>query len=942
MPTQLLTTKLYIPPTRPEMVLRPRLVERLDKGLRLSRKLTLVSAPAGFGKTTLLSEWINQIPLRFAPGTIVPNTQYPIPNLQYPKFAWLALDEGDNHPVRFWRYVIAALQTIDAAIGEDVQAALESPQPPPLEALLAALINGIVALSQADSDVFPYLLVLDDYHVIRASPIHESLNFWLDHLPPALHLVLTTRSDPPLALSRRRGRSEMTEIRATDLRFTTDEATEFFNRVMDLDLSTEDIATLEQRTEGWIVGLQMAAIALQSIGLPQSPGSMRGPGDKHAFVTAFAGDDRYVADYLMEEVLQRQPPHLQDFLLQTSILNALSAPLCDAVTGKDDSQDVLAELEQANLFVIPLDNRRDWYRYHHLFADLLRRRLSQLQGERVFDLHRRAGAWYEQQGIADQAIHHSLAAQDFEHAARLIEQHAEELEWKHGVMGWLEKLPPKLFRTRPQLCLVAAWALHTLGRLDDIEPYLQIIESYLQGAGFFSNDADQKSATSPGEQVKARRLMGEVSNIRALVTLVKGNPRDAIEQYQQTLALLPETEQRLRRDVEIGLAEAYNLEGDVSAASRAYVKAIEHSPDREDIIIAVGLMRLAELQVIGGRLRQAADTYRRMQQLLTAQGERQLYVSGMINCGRGNLLYEWNDLEAAKDQFQQGIERGSRRAEPRLLLACHISLARVLQAQGDASGALKAIQQAVQIERGHNVTWAWGLPLATTLQAQLWLAQGDVASTARWAREHNLDAADDVRFPREVEYLTLARLLIAQGDTNTALKLLERLRQAAEAGGRTGRVIEILALRALALQEQKDVAGALAALARALALAEAEGYVRLFVDEGAPMARLLYQAAQKGIAPAYAGRLLMAFEAQDKADKPQAPDSQALIEPLSAREVEVLRLVAQGLTNREIAQRLSISLGTVKVHNSNVYGKLGVNNRTQAVARARMLGLLQT
>ncbi len=905
MTTLLLKTKLYIPPVRSELVSRPRLVKRLNAGL--ARKLTLISAPAGFGKTTLVTAWLNSV--------------------ERP-FAWLSLDAGDNHPLRFWRYVVAALQTVNTAIGEDVLPALESPQPPPLEALVTALTNDIVAASQTAPGAFPCILVLDDYHVIKAQAIHESLNFWLDHLPPALHLLLTTRSDPPLALSRRRGRAEMTELRAVDLRFTVEEASAFFNQAMGLDLAAEDIAALERRTEGWIVGLQMAAI------------SMQGTADRHAFVTSFAGDDRYVADYLMEEVLQQQPQHIQDFLLQTSILNALHASLCDAVCGRSGSQDTLTGLEQSNLFIVPLDNSRDWYRYHHLFADLLRRRLSRASGD-VTELHRRAAEWYEWQGTINQAIHHSLAAKDFHRAARLIELHAETLEWQHGVLGWLNELPQELLHARPRLCLVAAWALHTFGQLDEIEPYLQAIESHLQDAGFdLSADADRQPAMSPGELAQARRVMGEALNIRALVTLMQGNPSRAIEQFQQTLTMLPQDARELRRNAAIGLAEAYYLRGNVSFASQAYAKAIEHSQDKEDMMVAVSLTRLAELELIAGRLHQATETYRQMQQLVADQDKAQHYISGLINYGRGNLLRERNELVAAEHQFRQGIVCGARWAEPRLLLACHSGLARVLQAQGDRAGALQAIEEAVQIERRHGITWAWGLPSATTLQARIRLAQGDLESAARWAREQNLQTGDELAFSHEIEYLTLARVLVVQGAADAALELLARLRQAAKAGGRTGRVIEILALRALALQALGDLAGALDTLAQALALAEAEGYARIFVDEGAPMARLLYRALERGIAPEYAARLLAAYEAQDEAAEPKAPQVEPLIEALSEREVEVLQLLAEGSSNREIAHKLSISLGTVKAHNSNVYGKLGVNSRTQAVARARTMGLL--
>jgi len=917
MTVPLLATKLYIPPPRPNLVPRLRLVERLNEGLHQRRRLTLISAPAGFGKTTLVTSWLSDSRSSFGDGDRVVN-----------QVAWLSLDSGDNDPFRFWRYVVAALQTLDPAIGEEVLAALGSPQPPPLESVVTALTNSIVAIAQPDT-VVPYILVLDDYHAIEAELIHESLSFWLDHLPPMVHLVLTTRSDPLLNLSRRRGRAQMTEVRASDLRFTVDEATEFLNRMMALDLAAEDIALLEQRTEGWIVGLQMAAV------------SMQGLDDRHAFVSAFVGEDRYVADYLVEEVLQHQPEHLQEFLLQTSILSALNGSLCDALTGRSGSQEILTELEQANLFLVPLDNRRDWYRYHHLFGDLLRRRLDQAQGEHIVELHRQASVWYEQQDMVDQVIHHSLAAQDFERVAALLEQRGEEIDWEYGhmrLLGWMDELPDEIVRARPGLCLVAAETLHLLGQLDAVGPYLQSVEEYLRDVGFdLSTGAVESSEASPEKLAEAQRLMGQLLSLRALITLMQGNPAEAIEQFQQTLALLPNDEEQVRGGIAIGLAEAYFLEGNVPFATQTYSKVVKVGHDRDDMIAVIALMRLAQLQALSGHLRQAAATYRQIRQLLVEEEGVHLYAGGMVNYGLGDLSREWNDLDAAARQLQLGLERGLRWAEPRLMLACYTSLARVYQAQGDGAGALGAIGEAIEVERGHNVTWAWGLPLPSAYQPRLWLAQGDLESASRWVQEQTLDVADEIQFSHEIEALTLARVLIGQSNTEAALELLARVQRGAEAGGRTGRVFEAQMLQALALQSQGDIDSALGVLSEALKLAEPGGYVRLFVDEGPSMARLLYRVVEQGRAAEYAGRLLSVFEPVEKL---KSSEVEPLIEPLSERETEVLRLVADGLTNREIGQKLSISLGTVKAHTASIYGKLAVHSRTQAVARARVLGLL--
>jgi LuxR family maltose regulon positive regulatory protein len=968
----LLQTKLYVPPVRPELVPRPRLIEQLNAGLH--RKLTLVSAPAGFGKTTLLSEWVADFRLPIAdfglrstenlPPARVDTIQNPKSKTQNPRVAWVSLDEGDNDPSRFWAYFIAALQTIEARVGESVLSAFQAPQPPPAapasrseaertQSVLATLINEMAAVPHR------LALVLDDYHVIQAQPIHDALEFLLGHLPGNMHLVIATRSDPPLHLARLRGRGQLTELRQADLRFTPDEAAAFLNQATGLNLTTQQIATLASRTEGWIAGLQMAAVSLQ------------GRTDVTGFVQSFAGSNRFVLDYLLEEVLQRQAEHLQRFLLQTSILDRLAGPLCDAVTGQQDAQSTLERLERSNLFIVPLDDRRGWYRYHHLFADLLQQRLrEQVGAQGVAALHRRAAAWFERNGLTHEAIEHTLAAGDFERATDLIEGVAEATLMRSEFvtfLNWAEALPDDLVYTRPRIS-----AFHALVLLYSGHP-LDGVKARLQRAV----EADPTGLLST-----------ETTVFHALVAALQGQTRESAALAQQALERLPETSLFLRSLVVgiLGLARLHS--GDIAAASQTLEEAARVSRQAGNVMNAVlALCHLAELCYLSGRLHEARARYEEALALAVDRQGRPLPVAGMALIGLGQLWIEWNDLETAVRQLEEGLELISKWGEAGMSRG-YTYLARARQALGDQEGACAAIRKAQQLAVRFDATQTDDITVAL-YQAQLSLAQGDVEAAMRWARERRLESGRVIEMARgpdgepfdvavrslpqgpersgglghgvlpeqvggvpliyrTLEYLTLALAYIAQSQPGAALAVLRPLFPIVEASGWTVFAIEGLLLESLALQAQGDEASAIARLERALALAEPGGFVHLFVQKGEPMARLLYAAAARGIAPQYAGRLLAAFDfrlpisdfgAQPAQSKIQNLESE-IVEPLSERELEVLELVAEGLSNQEIAQRLYLSLHTVKWHMGNIHGKLGVKNRTQAVAKARALGVL--
>jgi LuxR family maltose regulon positive regulatory protein len=887
----LVSTKLRPSQARPKLVARPWLIAKL--GPEAGRKLTLISAPAGFGKTTLLVEWLRE--RADGEGSV----------------AWLSLDEGDNDPTRFLSYLVAALGTVREGIGEGVLSALRSPEPPRIQALAAALINELAVLPGE------LTIVLDDYHLIDAEPIHGMLSFLLEHLPPNVHLLISSRVDPPLQLSRLRARNQMVELGAAELSFTSEEAATFLNSVMGLNLSAEDAAVLEERTEGWIAGLQLAAL------------SMRDRKDISGFIEAFSGSHRDVLDYLAEEVLSGQPDRVQEFLLETSILDHLTAPLCDALTGRSDGQELLERLEKDNLFVVALDDERRWYRYHHLFRDFLRSRLERESPRRVFELHCRAAAWYEENGWMTEAVGHALASGDHERAADLVER-AIGQTWFRGevatLLGWLEALPEAAKRRRPRLLLEHATALMWVGRLEGVEPLV--------------GEAERIVGVEAAEDVHRRYLLGYAAATRAWHANLLGDPRRGVGYARRALELLPD-DPRPRTFAAFSLAAAYSFAGDFEAASATFAEAAELGLAAGHDYLALEAMGYhAELQIARGRLREADGILRRALGFAAERGDGSLPATGEVQVATGELLYEWNDLDSAEDTLTEGVRLARRTGQLGSLVDGYVSLSRLKLAQGDADGALGAAREAERLARSSGV--GQFIVEAAAWKSQLRLARGELA-TATSELERVSVGEDDPVFVREIEQLARARLLIARGEQDEALRLLADLRKAAQAAGRTGREIEILALQALILHAKGEKERAVSTLTQALALGQPEGYVRTFVDEGPQMAALIsevLEAHQRGrlyppdlISAHYLRKLRAALEQE-------ASPGAKLPEPLSERELEVLALVAAGKTNQEIARELFVAKSTIKTHIKNIYGKLGTRNRAQAVARARELNLI--
>ncbi len=917
----LLETKLYIPEWRPGLVSRPRLIELLDRGTE--RKLTLVSAPAGFGKSTLLAEWLADTPAGERPA------------------AWVSLDQNDNDPTRFWAYFITALQKVMPGVGKSVLTLLHSPKAPPTEVLLGTLLNEISTNSGDGSTDrgHDFVLVLDDYHAIEAESIHAGVAFLLDHLPPQMHLIITGRSDPPLPLARLRGRGESTELRAPDLRFTPDEVADFLSDVMGLELSADHVAVLETRTEGWIAGLQLAAL------------SMQGRDDVSGFISAFAGDDRYIVDYLVEEVLQRQPERVRSFLLQTSVLDRLSGSLCDAVTGQEDGKRMLETLERGNLFLVPLDGNRQWYRYHHLFGDVLHSRLAEEQPDRLPTLHRQAGDWYGKNGLPSDVVRHALAGEDFDRAAAVMELEAMAMVSRceePTLLEWLKALPDEVIRARPVLSVYYAFIALSYDGPDAVESLLRDAERLLDA----TPDANARPGDLSPEMVvvdeKAfRSLPGSIAVVRAYQAGALGDVPGTLNYARQALDFLPEGEHFWRGAATAFLGISYWANGDLEAAHGSFGDGIATLKLAGDTDLEIsGEYILAGIRVAQGRLREAERAYEQALQIAADHGEPVLLGTVDLYVGLSELHCEYGDLEAAREYLLRSEELGELGAIPENRHRPYVAKARIKKIEGDLESTLDLLSEA---ERLFVKTPTPVIRPIAALKAQAWVAQGRLAEAQDWVRERGLSVDDELSYLHEFEHMTLAKVLIARYRSDQGAKrsidevtgLLERLLKAADEGERTGSVIEILMLQALAHEAQGNIPLGLVPLERAMTLAEPEGYLRIFVDEGEAMRSLLRHAAAEGIASSYVQRLLSAF------DKPAQPASSnstvaiaGLAEPLSEREIEVLRLIAAGMTNQEIAEQLVVSISTVKTHINRTYRKLEVRTRTQAVARIRQLGIV--
>ena len=923
----LLLTKLYIPPPRLNVVSRPRLIERLNVGMH--RKLTLISAPAGFGKTTLVSDWIV-------------GCDRPV--------AWISLDEGDNDPTLFLMYLVAAIQTIALNIGKGVLAILESPQPPPIESILIALLNEITSIQDN------FVLILDDYHVIDSKPVDEALTYLLEHLPLQMHLVIASREDPQLPLARLRAQGHLNELRAAELRFTSTESSEFLNQVMGLDLPAKDIAALETRTEGWIAGLQLAAL------------SMQGNKDVSGFIREFAGDHRYIVDYLVEEVLHRQPEPIRRFLLQTSILDRLNGPLCDAVTGEEDGSARLEALQRGNFFVIPLDDKRNWYRYHQLFADVLRMHLKAEHPDQASSLHRRASDWYEHNGMAADAISHALEAKDFERAANLVELAVPGMRRNRQAatvteLGWLKALPDELIHFRPVLSVDYAYALFGGGELEAVEARLRDAERWLDTSlDMHKQPESQASGMVIVDEEEFRRLPGMIALLRGAQALARGDMPETVKNAQRVLDLAPENDLLMLGGAASQLGLSAWTNGNLEAAHRMTADGMENVRRAGYISSAIGgAVVLADIQIAQGSLHKALSTYERALQWAAEPEAPVLRGAADMYVGMSNLYYEHNDLKTATQHLLTSQALGDLAGLPQNPYRWCAAMARIREVSGDIDGALNLLDQAERLYEGN---FSPNIRPIGTRKVRVWIAQGRLVEALNWAHDQGLSVDNELSYMREFDHITLARVLLAcyqnnsaEGSISAVLGLLVGLLKAGDERGGMGSVIEILVLQALAYHAKDDLPAALMPLQHALALAEPEGYVRKFLDEGLSMMQLLREASKRQIMPDYTGQLLAAFEAEKdlvleagpaksvvKPDPSSALlkglDGEPLFDPLSQRESEVLILLAKGLSNRDIGERLFLALDTIKGHNRRIFDKLHVQNRTEAIARARELGLL--
>ncbi len=909
MPVALLKSKFYIPPARPGRVSRPRLVARLDASWKC--KLTLISAPAGFGKTTLLSEWAAGC------GHLV---------------AWLSLDQSDNDVGRFLAYFVGALQQNRPEIGLSTQSLLSSSRfGPPRQAagiLLSDLINEIAEVPEH------FALVMEDYHTIHEPGVHEAVTFMIENLPVPMHLVIASRVDPPWPLARLRAHGEVNELRSKDLRFTPEEAAAFMSETMQLDLPDEELAILEERTEGWIAGLQMAGL------------SMQGRSGVRDFITAFAGSHHYISDFLIEEVLNQQTAEVRDFLLKTSVLENLAYPLCDAVTGRKDGRAMLAKLEQANLFLVGLDDERRWYRYHHLFRDLLYSCLdASFPGEGPI-LHQRASQWYAASGMYEDAIAHAFSANDLGLAAMLIEQAAERLDIENkrvAITRWIDALPEDLVKARPWLCVYRAWGCHWMGPREEVNKWLEAAEQSLKVM------PAQPPMHLNGDEI--RHIQGNIAAIRSHHALVHEDIPGVLENSQLALEVLPEGDY-MRCETAVALGGAYWGLGDVAAAEHAFSLArVDALKCGHASMVVPSSCYVGMMQVKQGRLNEAMAIFQDALRYATAPGGKETAVAGFANIKIGDVLREWNNLEAARPHLERGVEQCAQLGQADVLADGYVALARLQIAVGEPENARQALLKAMQVTGQTKVdpfVQCW----LDDCRLRLWLSTGDLNATIQWAKSSGLSPDGELSYHYDLHHINLARVMVARArqspglpDLGEALKLLERILMAAEKGGWIQEEIKVLVLQTLAYHASGQDSEALARLERALTLAEPGGFVRIFVDEGEELCAVLVDLRTKlgksrPALAAYIKRLLEGFHGNEKPGAPPLSEAQlAAEEALTKRELEVLRLLATSLSTTEMAQKLFVAPSTVRTHIKNIYSKLSVNRRMEAVQRAKELGL---
>lgn len=872
-----LPTKIQLPPVRSGLVLRPILLQKLNAGL--AGKLTLISASTGFGKTTIACAWLQQC------GRPV---------------AWLALDELDNDPLRFLTYLIRSIQEVKKGFG----AAL-------LENLKASRISSPGILEALTSEIAEiqtlFLLALDDYHVITNPTIQELLQFVLNNQPGSLHMVIISRANPPWPLGRLRAHREINEIRAADLRFTPEETSEFLNELMRLSLPPEQVSTLECRTEGWIAGLQLAALSLQGQANPQE------------IITSLAGSQRFIADYLIEEVLEKQPLDVQEFLLKTSILSQMNAALCDHLTDRSNSQVILLQIEQANLFLQALDHERQWYRYHHLFADLLRARLTQTYRAELPALHRAASQGYEELGLISEAVGHALAAQDFERMTRLVAGNAFLL-LDNGelstLLGWLDALPRPLLLAQPWMSVFYAWALAYTGQLDRVEAHLRHSASTLS--------AESKPVA------EQKQLQGHIAAIRTLLAKNRGDMSRAIELAIQALRCLPEDDQKTRSFVAAMQGNALLWGNQLAEAAAAFQTAVQAAQQAGETHMAVhALCDLAGLQISRGQLRSAEASCQRALRLAASRGGRPFPGADFAHARLAGVLLHRNELESARRHAELGLELSKRRGQADITFFCLLTLAEVHRCLADAPGAQAALQQARQIESGAD----WHVAIMAQAEASLALSQGDLLPAETWLAKLGWQSGGPIPAGQDTAFLLVAQILLAKRDYRTALDVIEQLLDRSRVSGSLTFELMLLVLQVLACHGMGKADSALSSLQRALELAEPEGYVRIFVDKTTPLHNLLAQVKARGIRVAYVQRLLTAYEL------PEAPAPQS-IETFSERELEVMRLLATDMESAEIAEKLVISANTARTHIKHLYRKLNAHSRYEAIFQARSLRLL--